>query len=330
MAAVYQWEAPAQAPPPPVVVRAESYCAMTEAEVKDFFINSPDDNSVNRRDKSGKFGKGQTALYAAVAFFKSVSLIAWLIEEKGARVNEELANGDTPLHGARSLDILNALLDRGADPNKLNKVDYTPLMHNALHGRVELVARLLQDPRVRATADMQDNYNRSALFLSCYHQVEENATAIVRLLLDANANPTLPDRLKQETPLEFLRRLHPNYHSTIAALTDRTEVTNLLVNTRRLIFPEKKNTAIQLFSVGSFFKSFYLRAVRTPVPKVVVATDETDEEGLKTRKLMTFVLGLGGGARDAGMPPEVFRIMMDYAMPDWDPLRTLGGVKNMV
>ena len=90
---------------------------MTEAEVKEFLNANPD--SINLFDRSGK---GHTALYAAVASFKSVPLIAWLIDEKGADVNRKSGNGETPSHGARSLNILNALLDRGADPTKRNDV----------------------------------------------------------------------------------------------------------------------------------------------------------------------------------------------------------------
>jgi len=308
---------------------------MTEAEVKEFLDANPD--SINLYDRSRK---GQTALYAAVASFKSVPLIAWLIDDKGADVNRKAGNGETPAHGARSLHILNALLDRGADPTKRNDVKYTPLMQNALHGRVKLVARLLEDPRVRATADLWERNNHSALFLACYHRVEANATPIVRLLLEANANPILPDRNKKETPVAFLRRLHPNHHTTIAALEaaiGRTEATLLLINTRRHVSPET-NTAAQLSYVRR--KITKLR----PEPQVVLrrvlrkgevrhrvtaACDDTDEEGIKVRNLFTFVIGLGGGPRAAGMPPEVFRIVMDHTMPSWDPLRTLVGAKKV-
>lgn len=315
---------------------------MTGAEVKEFLSANP--GSINLRDQSGK---GQTVLCAAVAFFKSVPLIAWLIDEKGAGVKRRSGNGEFPTHAARSVDLLNALLDRGADPTKRNDVKYTPLMQNALFGRVALVARLLEDPRVRATADMRERNNHSALSLAGYHRVEANATPIVRLLLEANANPILPDWNMKETPVAFLRRLHPNHHSTIAALEaamGRTEATLLLVNTCRLVFPET-DTAAQLRYVRT--KITKLR----PVPQVVLwkvlrkgevrhrvtevrhrvtaATHDTDEEGLKVRNLMTFVIGLGGGPRGAGMPPDVFRIVMDYTMPSWDPLRTLVGAKKV-
>jgi len=61
-------------------------------------------------------GRGYTPLYAAVYHKKSLPLVLWLLDEKGMDVNTRVSGGRTSLHAACSLDVLNALLDHGADP----------------------------------------------------------------------------------------------------------------------------------------------------------------------------------------------------------------------
>ena len=48
-----------------------------------------------------------------------------------------------------------ALLDRGGDPTLLDDFGDFPLMNCATRGDVDLVARLLQDPCVRATIESE-------------------------------------------------------------------------------------------------------------------------------------------------------------------------------
>ena len=49
--------------------------------------------------------------------------------------------------------------------------------------------------------------------------------------------------------------------------------------------------------------------------------DEEEEESRKLRTLMAFLLGVEGGWENAGMPRDVFRVVLDLLMPSWDPLR---------
>lgn len=49
--------------------------------------------------------------------------------------------------------------------------------------------------------------------------------------------------------------------------------------------------------------------------------NDGDEEDRKLHTILTFLLGMGGGPEDEGMPREVFRVVMDFMMPSWDPLR---------
>jgi hypothetical protein len=46
-----------------------------------------------------------------------------------------------------------------------------------------------------------------------------------------------------------------------------------------------------------------------------------DEEARGLRKMMEFLLGMGGGPKGDGMPREVFREVLNFLMPSWDPLR---------
>lgn len=39
------------------------------------------------------------------------------------------------------------------------------------------------------------------------------------------------------------------------------------------------------------------------------------------RKLVAFVLGIKGGPGNAGMPMDMFRLVLDMLMPSWGPLR---------
>ena len=48
---------------------------------------------------------------------------------------------------------------------------------------------------------------------------------------------------------------------------------------------------------------------------------EDDEESRKLCTLLAFVLGVEGGWENAGMPRNMFRVVLDLLMPSWDPLR---------
>lgn len=65
------------------------------------------------------------------------------------------------------------------------------------------------------------------------------------------------------------------------------------------------------------------RVVLTPVTG---GRDEEDEEGSKIHSYFTFLLGVGG-PKGEGMPRDVFRVVMDFLMPAWDPLRRATGTQ---
>ena len=202
---------------------------MNEAELRQWVEANP--ARVNDRDR-----ERDTLLDVAVCRLKSLSLTVWLLDEIGADVNARSKHGITPLHVAQSL------LDRNADPTLLANGGMSPLMHQMINGRFDIVKRLLQDPRVRASIDMQNRHGDTALHFACRHN-ETMANAMVTLLLEAGAAPILTNN-DGKTPLAYLRMHHPAHHAAITLLEQAlaaTETTSLLVKARRLAVAARSN-----------------------------------------------------------------------------------------
>jgi hypothetical protein len=122
--------------------------------------------------------------------------------------------------------------------------------------------------------------------------------------------------------LVYLRENFPTRHTTIAlveqALAD-IEKTWLIVKARRLTVAAINTVA------PSYLQQRVVRGL--PLPRVAmtpltIGQDDVDgEEGRKFRTLIMFFLGVGGGLENESMPRDVFRVVMDFLMPAWDPLR---------
>lgn len=119
---------------------------MTEAELRAWVEANP-----GRRNHVDTHG--WTPLYSAVCRQASLDLTLWLLDEKGADVNARNQDRRIPLHGASTLAILNVLIDRGAILTKQDREGDTVLMSQVCHADLEIVARLLQEPSVRAAVD---------------------------------------------------------------------------------------------------------------------------------------------------------------------------------
>ena len=206
---------------------------MTEAQLRQWVEANP--GQVNGRNN---IYFGLTPLSATASRREGLSLVVWLLDEKGADVNASMALGRSALHYAETLDILNALLDRGGDPTRIDFLGRSALKHQVRNDTANQVARLLQDPRVRATIDMQDKYGNTALHHACckYGETDAKAALNVHLLLQAGANRTIANKHGQ-TALAYLRQRRPNLHVTIVlleqALTE-AEKASLLVKARCL------------------------------------------------------------------------------------------------
>ena len=94
-------------------------------------------------------------------FFKHPELARWLIEQ-GADVNAAAQNANcvAPVHAAAAAcdrETMRLLLERGADPNAKQQMDYTALHGAASRGDVEMAKLLLAhgaDPRAKGSDGM--------------------------------------------------------------------------------------------------------------------------------------------------------------------------------
>lgn len=116
--------------------------------------------------------------------------------EDGSNVNETNAYGWTPLmHAARvgNLEVFNLLLEKGADIHLQDENERTALMKAILAKQVEIVKILLQHNVDLNTVDFM---NRTALHWAVSRSQEE----IARLLLEQGADMTIKtnDRLTPE------------------------------------------------------------------------------------------------------------------------------------
>lgn len=199
--------------------------------------------------------EGNTPLYLAAARFRSLPLTLWLLDEKGADVNCRNMFEATPLHGARSPDIITALFDRGVDPILVDEYGRSPLMTHAHYAPVECLARLLEDERVRADINSQDLNGNTALHFACTKPARAEGNQViptVRLLLQAGANVLLINK-RGQTPAACLGEAHPSYHAATIALLDQCpdakkdpNKASVLIKGRRLAVAAADSTASYL------------------------------------------------------------------------------------
>lgn len=118
---------------------AEACALGDEARVREMLVDDPSVLHVRSAD-------GFPPMPMAI-FFGHGALARWLIEQ-GADVNAAAQNAQrvTPAHAAaaaRDVETMRMLLERGADPNARQQLDYTPLHGAASRGDVEMATLLL-------------------------------------------------------------------------------------------------------------------------------------------------------------------------------------------
>jgi hypothetical protein len=254
---------------------------------------------------------GATVLHVAAGLhLESLPLVVWLVEEMGVNVNAITTRRQNALHTTASFDILNVLLDLGADPLRRDSCGQTPLIRHTWFGRVDLVERLLQDPRVRATVNMQDRRGHTALFEVA--SVRKTATVrLVHLLLQAGCDPSVTNN-RGQTVMAFLRTFLHTTDSTLNAAValikqaPEAEKTSFLVKARRL--------AVAATSPPSCLQARVAQG--QPLPRLIPVGGTR-----KLRLFYEFILGVGGPSGE-GMPRDVFSgVFVDLLAPSWDPLR---------
>jgi uncharacterized protein len=126
-----------------------------------------------------------------------------LVEKPGSTVvNYRGGDGNAGLHiamRARNANWVGFLLSRGADPNLGDANGDTPLMLAARRGFVEGAARMLMK---RAEVDKPNKLGETALIVA----VQQRQSAIVRMVLEAGANPDKADHASGYSARDYARR----------------------------------------------------------------------------------------------------------------------------
>ena len=278
------------------------FADLTEAELRQWVEDHP--GSVDDRDSIG-----ETPLCLA-ADDDDVDLLEWLIDEMGADVNgraEELnrrvwdvrcrlmRGGSTPLHAAASSLVARALLERNADPTLMNDNGDSVLMWHIKGGHDDVIPCLLEDRRVVALINSRapGGFAITALHAAIRWKCEDRLTTVLRLLLQAGADPCLSDE-DGCTPLQLLRRTKPDNDDAAAVLEEGMDAKRAacLIMIRRRVVAQPGTVELP---EGGFTK------------------EEQD-----WRRLAAYVVGVGEGG---GCKKDMFTELVELLLPRWSPLR---------
>ena len=144
--------------------------------------------------------KKRTPLMTA-AYRGKANIVTKLLEIDSLKknINAQDKDGDTALIFAakRGYDnILDLLLQEGADPNLRNFKERTPLMEATKRGKANIVTKLLEIDSLKKNINAQDKDGDTALIFAA----KRGSDDIMDLLLQAGADPNLSN-FKERTPL---------------------------------------------------------------------------------------------------------------------------------
>lgn len=280
--------------------------------------------------------RGNSPLYAAAlnAYSNPASgaanyaLVSWLVDTEGADVNFRASNGSGAIHHATHVDVLGLLLDRGADPVMQNDKGWMPLMHHVKRGRCGCVARLLEDPRVRASIDTvvqgDDFHGHSAFHFACStysHITHSTRRAMLCSLLKAGADPTLPH--PTTTYMPTLRQYFPVVPLKPTLLDEAIDAQRAacLIKARRVAVEAGGSEAGKRVKRGRLERGKAL-------PSLQLDMYNEGEEGEDFGILMAFLMGVQSKGGGSGVPQGAFVVVMGMLIPPWHALRTaLTGVE---
>jgi hypothetical protein len=237
-----------------------------------------------------------------------VALVKWLIDTQGADVNGRTKLGNTALHGAKCPLVIRALLQREADPTLRDERGLTVLMSSVIRKgnsyKPRTVACLLEDKRVRdsinTTVTAGGSYRGSTAFHLACSQDADDVIPILRLLLEAGADPRLLDG-EGRTPTQVFQQTRPyNFPPSpekMAALAvllkeavESTREVYLIMVRRRLVM-ERQEVALREEGKGG----------------------DNSDENQDWRRLVAYVV--------SDLPAGMFANVMDLLLPAWAPLR---------
>lgn len=158
--------------------------------------------------------RGDSPLYAAV--FEDRGDIIDILLDAGADIEKGSICDDTPLHVARSVPTIRKLILRGADVNSRTVEGKTPIMSMCGYSRYkpnvcDLIRELIASGADVNAQTYPSHYLESALHLAA----SEFNAEIVKILLEAGANPNLLayDKL---APISYLIKRIVKMHSECA------------------------------------------------------------------------------------------------------------------
>ncbi|KAJ3161457.1 hypothetical protein HDU86_007239 [Geranomyces michiganensis] len=127
---------------------------------------------------------GMTALHIASST-GSHELLGLLLAAAPAAIDNKTESGQTALHYAASknyADVVDALLNAGADPASRDQYGQTPMHRASARGWVRIAARLKQDPR--AKVNVRDALGNTPLHVAA----EDVQIDVIKYLLSAGAD----------------------------------------------------------------------------------------------------------------------------------------------
>lgn len=160
-------------------------------------------------------GPGESALHAAMRMERPEAFVPDLLRV-GADVRAvDSSTGNTPLHLARSPDVIDILLAAGAElaPNTFGQ---TPLHLRAQYADVECLSRLLLHPGAAAVLNAVEFNGQTPL-----HWHPDKALAMVKMLLRAGVDCTIADDYGR-VPVDWEWVLHEYAHVPTRARVGRS------------------------------------------------------------------------------------------------------------
>jgi ankyrin repeat protein len=116
--------------------------------------------------------------------------------DKSYNINYEDKNGKIPLISAcaaKNINMVNFLIEKGADVNLKSKGGLWPLLRAATIGSVEIVERLLKVPGIEV--DKKDSWGNTTLMELCNEKkLSKDDKLIIKLLIKAGAKTDLTNR----------------------------------------------------------------------------------------------------------------------------------------